>query len=300
MKYEKKYSVSLCVPNDQVSCFACCPPIRPAGYDHIFHISSLKREIRENTLRFKKYGPGYKPIVGYYCWALGYIDESCRKIGCLLHPLMNSGKDLRYMVNYGNKCAREKCYQATVFDALSHECKLFWLEITNGLNSFYFSSKKANPIFHILNWGNFLLEHLFEYASLKGYICTELLWRLPFLINRKVAPRKWRLPVKMLCNLADNTPLEDIKWSAYFTYFEKSFTELQKELRVFLKGDGTYVHLLGLDEDLSEFIRFFAKLTKINGDGASTLYKKITEIVLKFIDRVQNGNRSHSKRAICL
>ncbi len=286
MKYEKKPSISLCVPNSKVSCFACCPPIRPKTYDHISYVSSLKREIRENTLRFKKYGPRYKPIAGYYCWALGYIDKSFKKVGCLLHPLMNSGKDLRYMINYGNKCAREKCYQATVFDTLHHECKLFWLEITEGLNSFYFSSPKANPIFHILNWGNFILEHFFGYASLKKYNCTELLWKLPFLIDSKIAPRKWRLPVKMLCRLVDNRSLENINWSEYFAYFEKTFTELQKELKVFLKGDGVYVHLLELDEDLSEFIRFYIQRSKIESSGVSELYERMTGIILEFIDRV--------------
>ena len=94
---------TLCVPDAQRSCFACCPPIRPAGYEHIQYRNMVMRMLRENTKGFAAGGGGRSPITGFSCWALGYLDENFRQVGCLLHPAMNNGKDLRYRVGFGEK-----------------------------------------------------------------------------------------------------------------------------------------------------------------------------------------------------
>lgn len=92
---------TLCVPDARRSCFACCPPIRPAGYEHIQYRNMVMRMLRENTRDFAAGGGGL--ITGFSCWALGYLDEDFRQVGCLLHPARNHGQDLRYRVGYEEK-----------------------------------------------------------------------------------------------------------------------------------------------------------------------------------------------------
>ena len=36
-------TVSLCFPDEEKSCFACCPPIRAAGYEHIEYKNFINR-----------------------------------------------------------------------------------------------------------------------------------------------------------------------------------------------------------------------------------------------------------------
>jgi hypothetical protein len=105
--------------------FRLLPPIRPVGYEHIRHKNIIERMLRENTLAFNKEDRGLSPITGFSCWALGYLDEEYRRIGCLLHPFQNDGVDLRYRVDYGSKCCRESCPESKTFSDLDPCAKEF-------------------------------------------------------------------------------------------------------------------------------------------------------------------------------
>ncbi len=149
--------IYLCAPDESKSCFACCPPIRPPRYEHAQFRSIIKRELALATGSFEPENGAVRPITGYSCWALGYLDKDYKKIGCLLHPARNNGKDLRYRVNYGNKCEREACPQARIFEGLTPACKKFLLGLAGNLDSFSYSSSQ-NPLFHLLLWGADILE----------------------------------------------------------------------------------------------------------------------------------------------
>lgn len=151
-------NATLCSPDWEKSCFACCPPIRPAGYEHIQYKNILIRELRENTRRMSKTDLNTVPITGFSCWALGYLDERFRRIGCLLHPYQNQGSDLRFRIEYGEKCRRESCPESAIFAELTGDTKRFWLQLADGLDSFAYSSRKENPLFSLMAWGPFLLE----------------------------------------------------------------------------------------------------------------------------------------------
>jgi hypothetical protein len=144
---------SLCYPDGEKTCFACCPPIRPSGYEHLQHQNIVKRILRENTRAFTLEDESIRPITGFGCWALGYLDPRCTLVGCLLHPARNEGVDLRRRVAYGNKCRREGCLEAGTFQELAPAEKRFWLHLSDGLNSFCYSSRSRNPIFRMLGWG---------------------------------------------------------------------------------------------------------------------------------------------------
>ncbi len=187
--------VTLCAPTTEATCFGCCPPIRPHHYDPLDYIGSLRREFTENRKTFLENGPIYRPIVGYSCWALGFLDAKGRKVGCLLHPARNNGRDLRGLVDYGRKCERESCVPARIFSQLSEQGQRFWLPLVNGLNSFYFSSRRANPLFHLLEWGIKLLEIARLHGCLVGWSSTEVLAHRKFLPGLQHSSSSMPLPV---------------------------------------------------------------------------------------------------------
>lgn len=141
---------TLCYPDGKKSCFACCPPIRPQRYEHISFKTIIHRELVNNTLRFKNSIPSRRPITGYSCWAMAYIDDSFKIPGCLLHPYLNQGEDLRYLVDYGEKCKRESCIEYDLFSILSEKEKLFYIRMTDRMDFFTYSSRRLNPLFHLL------------------------------------------------------------------------------------------------------------------------------------------------------
>ncbi len=183
---------SLCAPDRNLSCFGCCPPIRPGHYDPLDFVGSLRRELAENRAAFPRSPLRARPIVGYHCWALGFLDAKGGTAGCLLHPARNQGRDLRGLIDYGDKCRRESCVAAREFDLLPPEGQEFWLPLVRGLNPFYYSSRRANPLFHIMPWGAGLLERLREHAGLRGWSCTELIHAFPFLVRQDWKPRAHR------------------------------------------------------------------------------------------------------------
>ncbi len=188
----------LCAPIEELSCFGCCPPIRPYHYDPLDFMGSLRRELIENREAFLNSPLQVRPIVGYHCWALGFLDPRGRTAGCLLHPARNDGEDLRGLVDYGSKCRRESCRAARVFDELPPEGHAFWLELARGLNPFYYSSHRGNPLFHILLWGAELLERLRCHAGHMAWTSTELIYFCPFLVRKAWKPQAHRFLFSLL------------------------------------------------------------------------------------------------------
>ena len=144
---------TLCAPSLNLSCFACCPPLRPAVYDHADHVGSLTRLLRENTAAFGAGLLPQRPEVGFFCAGLGFVNSARAQVGCLLHPARNQGRDLRHLTGYGDKCRRETCAQARCFARLSPEAAAHLLELCQGMDSFVFSSPRLNPVRRLLAWG---------------------------------------------------------------------------------------------------------------------------------------------------
>lgn len=279
--------ITLCCPSQEVTCFACCPPIRPPGYDHLCYVKSLKREFRENRHSFIQGNAPYRPITGFSCWAIGYIDSRYRRIGCLLHPHVNNGKDLRHITGYWGKCSREMCRQARIFLRLPYEEKLFWLELAAGLNSFFFSSPRANLLFHLLLWHEDVLGIFYAYANRRNWNCTELTWKFPFLIDKTIHPRAWRYIVHLITkNISKSQTLAEIPWAEFFEIFNTKIEESRiyfQESSQKMQKDAHYVHLLGLSSPFEDFLRFFIGLCKINEDCARKWEKIVNDIVIEVL-----------------
>jgi hypothetical protein len=272
--------VSLCSPDPQKSCFACCPPIRPAGYDHRLYKNMIKRVLRENTAAFDQRNDRIVPITGFSCWALGYLDEAYQRVGCLLHPFRHGGSDLRYRVDYGNKCARETCPEAKVFDALTIREREFWLGLADGFDSFDYSSRKVNPLFNLMGWGWHLLKLIAAVETPGRFTREYFLETYPF-FNTKALPRANAYLVNRLVH-SDNLHL--LRSSPFKDAFEQFSLTLPSLLAAKCSvGEGEFpVHRLDLDRDFLDFLRQSLGISKSSPEQALRLKHRVDEQCERF------------------
>lgn len=266
---------SLCFPNSETSCFGCCPPIRPARYDPLDYRGSLRREFIENRRRYLEEGPSFHPIVGYSCWALGFLDPRGRLVGCLLHPLQNAGKDLRHLVDYDGKCGREFCVPARMFSLLTGDTQSFWLQTARGFDPFRFSSPKANPLFHLLRWGPAVLEPLHAEARKKGVSAEETLRLHPFLSDTAWRP----LAHRYLFRLAIEAFGTERDLAGVCRRLRRAVREFPEAAPPARDAPGNEpVHLLPLERDFLDFLRLDCGWEKGSADRASVLMHRIDRL----------------------
>lgn len=114
----------LCQPDEFKSCGACCGLYNYADSS----LASLSHRLRKRTALFQGIPKTieafhlYEEILDreedkekryeviYCCEYLGFIDEKEKRVGCLLHPELNAGEDLRDRSFYGRElCAGHFC-----------------------------------------------------------------------------------------------------------------------------------------------------------------------------------------------
>ena len=133
--------VHLCQPDPGKSCGACCGLYNYADST----CTSLTARLRERTERFRATVRGADDLAAfsartreledqakryeviYCCEYLGFLDADERRVGCLLHPLQNAGRDLRDVSFYG----RELCdgHFCPSYHYISREEKLALLHV---------------------------------------------------------------------------------------------------------------------------------------------------------------------------
>lgn len=133
--------VHLCQPDVGKSCGACCGLYNYADSSR----EALVRRLRARTARFRAQVHGIEDLpafseqsktmedqakryeVIYCCEYIGFLDQEEKRVGCLLHPLQNSGTDLRDVSFYG----RELCdgHFCPSYHYISREEKLALLNI---------------------------------------------------------------------------------------------------------------------------------------------------------------------------
>ena len=271
---------TLCLPDHEKSCFACCPPIRPAGYEHIQYTNITKRILRENSQRFDREEKGIVPITGFSCWALGYINQSYKLVGCLLHPGQNKDTDLRYRVNYGEKCRREICQEAGRFSELGINEQKFWLHLADGLDSFSYSSKRINPLFRMMNWGTDLLRLIVLNEGEKIFTGESFFHCYPF-FSTTVLPKA---NAYLLNRLVSQERIHLLKSKGFVSQFERLAKRISRHLRLELRNssEGPYTHLLNFDRHFLDFLRLSVRILRIHKDDAARAKKFTDEELEKF------------------
>ena len=280
LNYKK---ATLCFPGNGKSCFACCPPIRQPGYDHIQYRNIVKRMLRENTRAYPAKGEGVFPITGFSCWALGYLDKEFKVVGCLLHPASNGGRDLRFRVDYGKKCARESCPEAKVFQELGPGEREFWLHLTDDLDSFSYSSPKWNPLFGMMGWGADILRLIAAHERGRTLTRGGFFEAYPFFFKHVDS----RANAYLLNNIltGDNVPL--LKGESFRGRFEKFSTRLADQLKKFSPSahGAPYTHLLEGDAQFLDYLRLSAGLRRIHRGEAARLKDLVDEAIYEFKGR---------------
>jgi hypothetical protein len=264
---------TLCFPDRQKSCFACCPPIRPGGYEHLQYKNINKRILRENTASFLRKERTIVPITGFSCWALGYVDKDYRLVGCLLHPSQNEGMDLRYKVNYDTKCRREYCREARTFSELGLSVKKFWLHLADGLDSFSYSSRRTNFLFTMMDWGIHLLNVTAVAEGHRTHTKESFLTVYPFFAT-PLLPRAHAYLLNRLIN-AENVHL--LKSTPFRAEFEQLAVSLASRFarKVVPRTDAPHVHRLSLGRDFLDFLRLSLGVRRMNEQEALTRKEEV-------------------------
>jgi hypothetical protein len=106
---------------DCASCGACCGMYNWTGHNRqlVLELLCMQTECYLNSSRselelvrvrkeinLKRPAPRYQKI--YNCEFLGFIDSEKKRVGCLLHPGLNQGRNLRALSHHG----RETCDEA--------------------------------------------------------------------------------------------------------------------------------------------------------------------------------------------
>jgi len=261
---EKQPKVTLCFPDMDKSCFACCPPIRPPGYEHIQYKNIIAKILRENTRLYNRDEKKIKSIIGYNCWALGYLDPEYKLIGCMLHPKQNNEEDLRFRIDYGEKCGRETCPQEKVFFQLTAKEQKFWLRLCTGLDSFSYSSRTVNPIFKMLDWGPTLLELIYR-AEERKHFTRDFFFRNYSFLSSDIPARANAYLLNALIDEKNLHLLKNRIFESTLNIIHRRINDrIEKELK--LSDQGTYVHLMGLDSLFSDFLRLGLNIIKAEPD----------------------------------
>lgn len=148
---------SLCFPDNEKSCFYCCPPIRDPDADPLDSITEKHNLLRRNSKNLQKNLAAPHEISGTECWGLGFLDDQEKLAGCLLHPLRHQGRDLRHLTGYQFKCANALCREAQIFAGLTPTDQIFCLSLCRKMDSFHYSSRR-NPLMRLLAWEKEMVE----------------------------------------------------------------------------------------------------------------------------------------------
>lgn len=148
---------SLCFPDQDKSCFYCCPPIRDPEADPLDAIDEKIQLLRKNRKELQKNLNNPHEISGEECWGLGFLDDQEKQAGCLLHPLRHQDRDLRHLTGYQFKCANALCREALVFAELSEIEQKFCLSLCREMDSIHYSSRR-NPLMRLLAWDREIVQ----------------------------------------------------------------------------------------------------------------------------------------------
>lgn len=222
----------------------------------------IKRVLRENTQAFDSQSRDINPIIGFSCWALGYLDHAHKQAGCLLHPALNGGKDLRFRIDYGNKCERESCPEAKRFAQLGTMAQSFWLHLADGLDAFAYSSREENPLFPLLGWGLKLLHLIPRWEEGQVYGAPSFMEAYPFFKTR-LSPRAHAYLMDRILSKEEKHLLKDKGFQSDFEAFSETW--LHGEWQGFIpEPHAPYAHQLDLDRDFLDFIRLSLQIHRID------------------------------------
>ena len=137
------FSYSLCQPDPSKSCGACCGLYNCEDHSRntlevllqrrtsLFLSSGKDPELFQKAYSVEKFPSNPKLVEAIYnCEFLGFLDAERKRVGCLLHPSVNQGEELRYhCCFYGPElCAGHFCPSYTYLTQAEQKTVLVSLE----------------------------------------------------------------------------------------------------------------------------------------------------------------------------
>jgi len=168
--------IHLCQPDPTKSCAACCgiynyvENTREELEQRFLHRTQLFSQVRKGTLAMEDYQgitrhrENSKRIYAtiYTCEFVGFLDEAHKRVGCMLHPLVNDGNDLRVISFYGRDiCEGHFCPSYQKLDA--HEGRIMlW-----ALDDWYLYGSTITDIDFVKTFFSIVQNRLGETLSVK-------------------------------------------------------------------------------------------------------------------------------------
>jgi len=277
--YAGRFS-TLCFPDGEKSCFYCCPPIREPQADSLDLLAEKIQLFRLNRRNLSKNRQDAGEIHGESCWGLGFLDPREKLIGCLLHPCQNQGTDRRNLTGYRSKCAGTLCQEAITFSRLNPIRQRFYLDLADGMDSFHYSSRRANPLMKILPWGVPVLDAIFLLEQGKAPARMEFISRYNFFWHEL----NYRLDSWMVGEIIKHRGLEKImaQPGKYFTFRQQLLCRLlQMNGQPAAESPTVPVHRLSIPLELSRLLKFGLNLW----EATATEVGILQGIILQEIDR---------------
>lgn len=213
-----------------------------------------------------------RPIVGYTCWGLGYLDA--RHIGCLLHPCRNQGHDLRDLTGYGDKCRRELCREAVIFSQLTDRQASLVMGLTDGLDAFEYSSPKANPAFRLIRWGPVIIDALAQ-CHPGGLDRQEYFEHYTFL-SRDLEPERYGFPLGIWIDMKGWSEAVQPGPLHIFTQSVTAFIARYRSKMTPPLDNRPYVHQLDIPKGFATFLKTALGLTRLRPSQAREILAALT------------------------
>ncbi|MCK5681261.1 hypothetical protein KAI46_10680 [bacterium] len=273
---------SLCFPDNNKSCFYCCPPIRNPEADPLDNIEGRCRELRLNRKKLPENIALAEEISGEICWGLGFLDDAEQQAGCLLHPLRHGGDDLRHLTGYQFKCANALCREAMIFAELNQNEQQFCLSLCQEMDSFTYSSR-SNPLMRLLAWETEMVKLIISdsnkdsstFSARYGFLWQQLDFRLDGYLALEIAERGG---VNFLRNNLANLTL----------YRDKLIVEL-KEIKSDLPPNALLdtplipTHKLAIPLSLSRLLKFGADLWELPAPSSKLILSRTEQTLEKIL-----------------
>lgn len=228
MEEAQKYPLHLCQPDNEKSCGACC-----GLYNWEDHSRKTLTALLENNTRLF-FSIGEKPDIASYrklqsetvtqqklcetiynCEFLGFINKEQTRIGCLLHPCLHHGSDLRDCSFYGAEmCAGHFCPSYTYLTASEQAAaatvlddwylygltvtdidfvKEFFAIVQNRLGDCLNPDRFAEPAVKNVLRNYFQLKELWKFASAKNRLGKYYFSRAEYHIARIDYEKDWKI-----------------------------------------------------------------------------------------------------------
>ncbi len=203
----------------------------------------------------------------------------------MLHPSGHSGRDLRHYVDFGQKCARETCTEARMFDRLAPNVKRFFLPLADGLDSFGYSSHTTNPLFGLMHWGRELLSLVAENEKEPIRDREEFSAEFPFLASR-LDPASHAYCVTRIVSV---TGPGFLKSASSVQPYAEVFEKLAKQHAVppQRQTDRPHVHTCHGDDRYVAFLRHGLGIRRTTHSEAVTLKMLVDAEIDRFRERAK-------------